>query len=252
MSSLLLQTALVVFLILEFSPCLAEKLVRYGQGNQMIDTCQLNLTQDRVRMFWRAPDGSVFGNFAHLADWLLERNEKLICATNGGIYGKDLRPIGLYVEEGQVLRKLNTRKTAYGNFYLQPNGIFLLSDKKAEILSTDELASEFDRRRPSIRFATQSGPILLKNGQINPLFTPGSDNRVARNAVCLVTATRIDLVKSRAPIDFYDFARLMRDLLGCRDALYMDGSISQLYPYDDGRFGPSFATIIGVTAPAEQ
>ena len=75
---------------------------------------------------------------------------------------------------------------------------------------------------------------------------------MARNAVCLVTATRIDLVKSRAPIDFYDFARLMRDLLGCRDALYMDGSISQLYPYDDGRFGPSFATIIGVTAPAEQ
>ena len=252
MLTLLLRTALVVSLILAISPCLAAKVASYEQGGQVIDACQLDLTQDSVRMFWRTSDGSVFGNFAHLAEWLLERHEKLICATNGGIYGKDLRPIGLYVEEGKIIRKLNTRKAAYGNFYLQPNGIFLLSNKEAAILSTDELASEFDQRLRSTRFATQSGPILLSNGQINPLFTPGSDNRVVRNAVCLVTATRIALVKSHTPINFYDFARLLRDLLGCRDALYMDGSISQLYPYDDGRLGPSYATIIGATAPAGQ
>lgn len=229
----------------------AATLASYGQGDQIIEVCQINLVQDRVRMFWRADDGSVFGNFSRLGVWLLGSNERLFCATNAGIYGTDLRPIGLYIEAGKVLHKLNTRKEAYGNFYLQPNGVFLLADHEAAILTTDEIAGEWETRLPSIRYATQSGPILLRSGQINPLFTQGSDNRVVRNAVCIIGAGNFALVKSRSPINFYDFARQLRDQLGCHNALYLDGSISQLYPFDNGNLGPSLGAMIGITAPTK-
>jgi len=230
-------------------PASGALVASHGQADQIIDACQLNLAHDNVRMFWRGTDGSVFGNFSRLSDSLQARNERLICATNAGIYGTDWRPIGLYIEAGKVLHKLNTRKEAYGNFYLQPNGVFLLSDHDAAILSTDEIAVELETRLPSIRYATQSGPLLLRSGQINPLFTPGSDNRVVRNAVCVITAGDFALVKSRSPINFYDFARQLHDKLGCRDALYLDGSVSQLYPFDNGDLGPNFGAMIGATVP---
>jgi uncharacterized protein YigE (DUF2233 family) len=225
----------------------AATLASYGQDDQMIDACLLNLSQDTVRMFWRAADGSVLGGFGRLGASLSAHNEKLICATNAGIYGTDLRPIGLYVEAGKVLRKLNKRKDAYGNFYLQPNGVLLLADDEAVILTTDEIDSQWETRLPFIRYATQSGPILLRNGQINPLFPEGSDNRVVRNAACTFAAGNFALVKSRFRINFHDFARQLRDKLSCRDALYLDGSISQLYPFDHGGLGPNFAVIIGAT-----
>ena len=228
-------------------PAPAATLASYGQDDQVIDACLLNLSQDTVRMFWRDADGSVLGNFNRLGAFLAERNEKLVCATNAGIYGMDLRPIGLYIEAGRTLHKLNTRKDAHGNFYLQPNGVFLLVDDEAVILTTDEIASEWETRLPFIRYATQSGPVLLHDGQINPLFTPGSDNRVVRNAACTQSATTFALVKSRFPINFHDFARQLRDTLGCQNALYLDGSISQLYPFDGGNMGPNFGAIIGAT-----
>ena len=239
---------LLIALIAQSTP--AATLASYGQNDQVIDACLLNLSQDTVRMFWHGADGSVLGSFERLGAHLTAQNEKLICATNAGIYGMDLRPIGLYVEASRVLRKLNTRKDAYGNFYLQPNGVFLLADNEAVILTTDEIASEWEARLPFIRYATQSGPILLRSGQINPLFTQGSDNRVVRNAACTLTAGNFALVKSRFPINFYDFTRQLRDKLSCRDALYLDGSISQLYPFDAGSRGSNFGAIIGATALA--
>jgi uncharacterized protein YigE (DUF2233 family) len=183
-----------------------------------------------------------------LKAFLAAQDEKLICGSNAGIYGTDLHPIGLYIEAGKVLRKLNTRKEAYGNFYLQPNGVFLLADDEAVILTTDEMTAKWDTRLPFIRYATQSGPILLRSGQINPLFTQGSDNRVVRNAACTVTTGTFALVKSRFPINFYDFARQLRDKLSCRDALFLDGSISQLYPFDSASRSQHFGVIIGATA----
>jgi len=245
----LMRLTLYALIAFAASSASAVTLASYGQDDQIIDVCQLNLAHDNVRMFWRAEDDSHFANFSRLSEWLLARLEKLICATNAGIYGTDLRPIGLYIEAGKMLHKLNTRKEAYGNFYLQPNGVFQLKDHEAMILSTDEVAANLETKLKGVMYATQSGPILLRAGQINPLFTQGSENRLVRNAVCVISASDIALVKSRSAINFHDFALQMRDQLGCRDALYLDGSVSQLYPYDNGKFGPNFAVIIGATVP---
>ena len=43
-----------------------------------------------------------------------------------------------------------------------------------------------------------------------------------------------------APLTFDRFARFFRDVLGAKDALYFDGSISRLYAPELGRSGAGF------------
>jgi uncharacterized protein YigE (DUF2233 family) len=46
---------------------------------------------------------------------------------------------------------------------------------------------------------------------------------------------------SETPVNFHTFGRLFRDELGCQDALYLDGSISQIYVDGNGYAGaPAF------------
>jgi uncharacterized protein YigE (DUF2233 family) len=39
----------------------------------------------------------------------------------------------------------------------------------------------------------------------------------------------VAFVISESPVTFYEFASFFRDSLHCRDALYLDGTISSLY-----------------------
>ncbi|MGZ2380860.1 uncharacterized protein YigE (DUF2233 family) [Rhizobium brockwellii] len=52
------------------------------------------------------------------------------------------------------------------NFCMKPNGVFSTGDAGASILPTDE----FLKRRQSVRFATQSGPMLVVGNKLNPIF----------------------------------------------------------------------------------
>jgi uncharacterized protein YigE (DUF2233 family) len=59
---------------------------------------------------------------------------------NGGMYLKDQSPQGLYIENETEKSKLDTTHNAYGNFYMQPNGIFYLTDSnKPAICISDNL-----------------------------------------------------------------------------------------------------------------
>ena len=49
------------------------------------------------------------------------------------MYGEDLKPIGLYVENGRTLRKLN-RRNGPGNFHLKPNGVFFIDGAKGGVM----------------------------------------------------------------------------------------------------------------------
>ena len=52
---------------------------------------------------------------------------------------------------------------------------------------------------------------------------------------------------------FYDFAAFFRDRLGCDNALYLDGAVSQLWAPEIGRRdgGPPLGPLIVVTKPAK-
>lgn len=203
-------------------------------------------------MFWKDEHGKVFGDFDQLNSWLQLRKEGLVCATNGGIYEESLRPLGLYVEEGRILRRLNQRRNAYGNFYLEPKGVFFIQGQQAQIVDTDSFQANSAALEPSVRFATQSGPMLLQHGRINPQFSPQSENQLIRNAVCTPSSHEVVLVLANTPVNFYEFARFLRDKLGCTDALHLDSKVSRLYPVADTIFGPSFGVIIAVTRPTSR
>ena len=159
------------------------------------------------------------------------------------MYKKDGSPQGLYIEEGKTLVAIDTA-VGTGNFYLKPNGVFYLTDKKqAFICKSEDL--KVDKH---IQYATQSGPMLVINGNIHPAFNPNSTNLNIRNGVGILPDGQVLFAISKEEVNFYKFAQFFLDA-GCKNALYLDGFVSRTYCPEkkllqtDGKF----AVIIGVT-----
>src|SRR5262245_14172975 len=90
--------------------------------------CSFDPARDDIRMFLRNEAGTPYNTFEALAEALKEEGQHLAFAINGGMYGDDFSPTGLFVEEGRELSPINT-KTVTGepqdipNFYKKPNGV---------------------------------------------------------------------------------------------------------------------------------
>ncbi|MFD1745370.1 phosphodiester glycosidase family protein [Rhizobium helianthi] len=175
-------------------------------------------------MAWQDREGHSFKSFARLRDDLASRGQQLIFALNAGMYDDSYTPVGLYVEKGKLLQPLNTRRIegsggAVPNFYKQPNGVFYLSSGGGGILPTDQFAAQ----KPDVLFATQSGPMLVTKGAVNPLFIPGSSDRRRRSRVGICEHGKISFLVSDDAVNFFDFATVFRDTLRCDNALFLDG-----------------------------
>lgn len=142
-----------------------------------------------------------------------------LARTNAGIFEPGFTPSGLLVSAGRELHPLE-RGGGEGNFFLRPNGVFLLTSVGAAIVETSAYSPE------GVLEATQSGPLLLQHGQLHPAFREGSPNRAVRSAVGVADPRTVRLVISRGEVTLFDLATLFRDALGCPDALYLDGVIS--------------------------
>jgi len=202
--------------------------------------------KESVTMHWQDGTGKIYGNLHTLIAGLGEKKRQTVFAMNGGMYMNDLKPLGLYIENGKQIRGLVKKSEGYGNFYIQPNGVFALKkDKTAVILATDDV-----NKTDGFEFATQSGPMLLHKGQINEHFGKDSPNRQVRNGVGILPDHKILFAFAQTPINFYNFADFFKSQ-GCTEALYLDGSISQIYlAGKDERYihGP-IGVAIAVTKP---
>jgi uncharacterized protein YigE (DUF2233 family) len=215
--------------------------------------CSFDPAKDGLRMFWRDASGTPYRAFTALAADLKQRGKTLRFATNGGMYADDLRPVGLYIEGGRTLVPANTETVSGApsqipNFYKQPNGVFYLSGGSAGILET----SRFLSAPPKAAYATQSGPMLVIDGAIHPAFIVNSTDRKPRSGVGIGSAGSVLFAISTSWVNFHDFASLLRDALGCRNALFLDGSIAAgLYdqtlgrddPPGHGGYGPIIAVV---------
>jgi uncharacterized protein YigE (DUF2233 family) len=195
-----------------------------GQNeNKKVMSHVVDPSDQKIIFFSEKANGEKIKSFKTLQTMLSQKGQQLAFAMNGGIYMRDYTPLGLYIEKGIVRHKLNNRNNGYGNFYLQPNGIFYLTnDHKARIVTTGQFINK------NIRYATQSGPMLVINGKINPKFKKGSANLHIRNGVGILPDGKILFAISKVQISFYDFAEFFKSQ-GCRNALYMDGVISRMY-----------------------
>ncbi|WP_395043235.1 phosphodiester glycosidase family protein [Flavobacterium sp.] len=183
-----------------------------------------------------------FGSILNLKTYLNKKNKQLLFAMNGGMYKKDKSPQGLYIQNKILLTQIDTT-SAGGNFYLKPNGVFYISTNNvANVCKTD------DFKNLNIKYATQSGPMLVVDGEIHKAFNKNSTNLNIRNGVGILPNNEIVFVMSKKEINFYDFAEFFKNK-GCKNALYLDGLVSRTYcPKEnweqiDGDFG----VIIGVT-----
>ena len=208
-----------------------------AKGTEYI-VCEVPL--DRYRLSLRAVDaaGKPYETYEAVRASMGGKDVRLI--MNAGMYHEDRLPVGLAVQDGRELHGA-VLGTGSGNYSLRPNGVFFVENGQAQVMeSTRYLAG---KHKPDL--ATQSGPMLVVDGTLHPRFLEKSDSLNIRNGVCASENGRtVTLVLSRSPVNFWDFGSFFKDRLGCRNALFFDGTISSLsYPaggidYRRDRLGP--------------
>ncbi len=188
-----------------------------------------------------------------LVRWLRDGGEQLDCGTNGGIYASDARPLGWLVADGVLLQPINLVQDRPGNFYLQPNGALVIAHGVARIETTQALTDMARGDVSQIDLALQSGPLLVIGGVINPRFDVASTSRYVRNAVCVADPGSVLIAYSDHLVSLYEFAKQL-SAIGCSDALYLDGHVSQMYPVDQ-ELEPAqqreLSVFIGITSRTE-
>ena len=168
--------------------------------------------------------------FADLEQRLGPRAGSVAFAMNAGMYDEDGRPIGLAIVAGEQKHKINRNKGG-GNFHLMPNGVFQVRDDG----TSEVVTSEAWQPSPAIRFASQSGPMLVIDGRLHPAFERDGTSRHVRNGVGIAPNGRPLFVISEGPVSFGKFARFFRDELKTRNALFFDGAVSALWDPANGR-----------------
>lgn len=236
--------ALLFALMLSGSTLAASAYSIRHQGGDF-DVFRLDKGEEQeLRFFWKREDGAPYGSIHKLREALEAEGQELIFAVNGGIYSEQFTPLGLYIENGQRYYKLN-RGNGGGNFFLLPNGVFYVTEQGARVVETEDYGPQ-----GSVINAIQSGPMLVNNGSIHPRFIKDYHSKHIRNGVGVDREGRVVFAISNQPVNFHDFGTLFKDALNCPNALYLDGSISEMYAPDLFRYGGwpwrQFTTMIGI------
>ena len=199
---------------------------------------------NKVKMGLKNKDGESYRSIGNLLSE--KKSDNVLYVSNGGMYLKDNNPQGLYIQDGKLITEMDEKQEGYGNFYMQPNGVFVLTKDSAEIVKSTDLKN---RGYKDVIFATQSGPMLIIDGNINSKFSKNSKHLNIRNGVGVNDKNEVILVKSETPVSFYEMARLFKEKYNCKNALYLDGVISRAYlpEIDKQDLGGNFGVMIYVT-----
>lgn len=194
------------------------------RGHQF-DVIRIDLTKTDIQFSLADKHGEKYRSFKKLKSAVEAKGKMLSFAMNGGMYLKDGTPQGLYIENKRTIQETDTTQEAYGNFYLQPNGIFYIENKKAKVVTTSKYLID----SPNPDFATQSGPMLVIENELHPVFVEGSKNIHIRNGVGIDVEGNIILAISNNKLNLFDFAMFFKEKMSCKNALYLDGFVSKAY-----------------------
>lgn len=200
--------------------------------------CTVDMQTENLRLFLNRDNGARYGTFSALPG-------TVTFAMNAGMYHEDRSPVGHYVENGvEIMRVIPN--AGPGNFGLLPNGILCITPDRVQVIET----LRFQATAPECTHATQSGPMLVIDGQLHPKFIPNSPYTNIRNGVGTSDNGRFaHFVISNEQVSFDHMARLFRDHFNVKQALYLDGRVSRLYAPSLGRadFGARMGPIVAVT-----
>ena len=223
-------------------------------------TCEIPATSlPKLEIASRDQAGAPIGTIRRLDSLLSAAGRRVQFAMNAGIFESAGTPTGLLVVDGKVARNLDTTSgpsvdrpiCERANFYCPPNGVFFIANNGAHVWTTPAFLGRYGAtpRPNAIRLATQSGPMLLRGGQLARPFNPRSASRLVRNGVCV----RVDGTVLLALVDrvnLHDFATDLRDHFRCRDALFLDGNVSELWENGvPSRSSQEFGALLFVADP---
>lgn len=206
----------------------------------------LKASPEQVRIVWKGDDGKPMRAFPEALKYLKEKGAAPTTLMNGGIFEPGGIPSGLLVQESKELKAVN-REQGEGNFYLHPNGVFLIGSNGAAVVAT----SEYPLNGVEVRCAVQSGPLLLRKGKVHPKFNKDSKWRLHRNGVGVTKKGEVIFImtdfKSPKFPTLYEFANLFKSM-GCDDALFLDGDLCQMKSGEEmsersNRFGSIIAVV---------
>jgi uncharacterized protein YigE (DUF2233 family) len=135
--------------------------------------------------------------------------EKASLVINGGFFTPQYKPLGLRISNYQQLNELKPISW-WGVFYIKKNRAYIRPFKNLG-------------RYKQIAFAVQAGPRLLINSKIPKL----KSGKAQRTALGITKENDLIIVTTQnAAISTYELASLMKDQLGCVNALNLDGGSS--------------------------
>lgn len=135
---------------------------------------------------------------------------------------------GLFIENSVTKKAINLSNGS-GNFFLKPNGVLIIKKDSAIITNSDSAVSLLN---DSINMAIQSGPMLIFNDTINPLFNPNSPNKHIRSGVGISfennNAVKLIFVISKNPVTFFEISNFLKDEFNCKQALCLESGLSTM------------------------
>ncbi len=236
------KTIVLSLLLLLTAGLIAFTTTRTEVNDQILAFTVNPKTQD-LQLYWKNDQSETLKSIQNLKEYVERKNLTLTFAMNGGMFSKDFSPQGLFIQNKKTVVGIDTAH-GNGNFYLKPNGVFYITTDNTPIVCK---TTDF-KDNGKIKYATQSGPMLVVDGQLHAAFKEGSANLNSRNGVGILPDNSIVFAMSKTEINFYDFAKYFQSL-GCKNALYLDGFVSRTYlpekkwTQTDGNFG----VLIGVT-----
>lgn len=220
-----------------------------GPEKRVIDGVTYHIVRTEaaaIRFVGKDDEGNILRTFPAALGHLKKHGLDPKVMMNGGIFEPGGIPSGLLVQDGRETNPVN-RNRGNGNFFLQPNGIFLIGSQGAAVIAT----TEYPPAGVEVHHAVQSGPLLLRRGVVHPAFNAGSDSRLHRNGVGVdkdgkVVRVMTDINSAKFP-NLHEFSGIFRKL-GCQDALFLDGDLSQMrageaIARESNRFGSIIAVI---------
>lgn len=204
--------------------------VRAFEGSRFV-VCVVDALRHDVRLAARDAAGNYLRSFQALEAFLGPEAQRVRFAMNAGMYDDRGAPIGLYISDGDEAHALSLTEGP-GNFHMKPNGVFWQDADGDMHVDTSE---QFAPARPLARLATQSGPMLVIDGELHREFAHDGASRNIRNGVGVRDANTAYFVLSSGPVSFGRFARCFRDELGCPNALFLDGAVSSLWRPETGQ-----------------
>jgi uncharacterized protein YigE (DUF2233 family) len=219
-----------LFLLLA-TPAFAEICTKQSFEGDPFTICAFDGRTEILRLATTDTKGVPLRRFDALATALGPETSRVRFAMNAGMFDDTGMAIGLLVENGRERHRLNMAKGG-GNFHLKPNGVFSADADGTLHLET---STGFAKRKAKPLWASQSGPMLLIGGKLHPKITADGPSHYVRNGVGVKDAQHAVFAISETPVSFGRFARLFRDALHCKDALYFDGSVSSLWVPAQGR-----------------